>query len=297
MQCPACGSDSPDTAIFCIKCGTKLVDDKPKASEAVSPTGPARKAEAPAKGSGLSVASLVLGILSVFPFSILTGIPAAITGAIAIAQKRRGRGMAIAGVVLGASTPLTAGIILAIMIPNFVMFQERARRSTVKNNMDVVQCALEAYAVDHNDNYPGPDVSWEPGNGQGMAAYFPGGDPVGSSGSPVAGVFPLNPYSGERYRYGNDLFFVAGALAPSQNALVRGSDQGCPYRELQAPGGLPGTIVILGHAALAQSGTKQLQEYGIAGFAREVDEPLHDVDPAVTSKTDKDYHVYYVLHN
>ena len=47
---------------------------------------------------------------------------------------------------------LIIGILLALIIPNFVLFQERARRTSVKNNMHVVQTCMEAYATDHQGN-------------------------------------------------------------------------------------------------------------------------------------------------
>jgi hypothetical protein len=53
-----------------------------------------------ARGRGMSIWSLVLGILAI-PLTILTGIPAVILGHIAVGQRRPGRGMAIAGLVLG----------------------------------------------------------------------------------------------------------------------------------------------------------------------------------------------------
>jgi len=38
---------------------------------------------------------------------------------------------------------LIIGILLALVIPNFVLFAERARRVSVKNNMHVIQTSLE----------------------------------------------------------------------------------------------------------------------------------------------------------
>ena len=49
----------------------------------------------------MSVASLLLGILAIFPFSVFAGIPAIITGHLAVRQQRPGRGMADAGRALG----------------------------------------------------------------------------------------------------------------------------------------------------------------------------------------------------
>ena len=64
--------------------------------------------------AGLSRISLALGVLSIF-LSIFTGIPALITGIKALHEKRPGRGMAIAGIVLGA-----LGIVSAILTVYFV---------------------------------------------------------------------------------------------------------------------------------------------------------------------------------
>jgi hypothetical protein len=59
------------------------------------------------KSSGLAIASLVLGILSICAASVLTGIPAVICGHIALNRINQsngtigGKGMAIAGLILG----------------------------------------------------------------------------------------------------------------------------------------------------------------------------------------------------
>ena len=62
----------------------------------------------PASGSsGMATASLVLGLLGLFCCGLFAGIPAIITGHLALGQVRRGeaadssRGLAISGLVLG----------------------------------------------------------------------------------------------------------------------------------------------------------------------------------------------------
>ncbi len=95
---------------------------------------------------------------------------------------------------------LIIGILLAVVVPNFVLVVERARRSTVMANMHVVQTALEAYAIDHCGSYPNEDVSWEQGSNS-IVFWFPGGDPVGIGGEPKPGASPVNPYSGESYTF------------------------------------------------------------------------------------------------
>ena len=49
---------------------------------------------------------------------------------------------------------LIIGILIVLLVPNFTLLVERARRSAVKDNMHVVRSALEAYATDHQGVYP-----------------------------------------------------------------------------------------------------------------------------------------------
>jgi uncharacterized membrane protein YvbJ len=96
MYCPKCGEQNPDNSSFCGKCGAALTLTQ-------TASVPQRPLET-ARTSGLAIASLVLGIAGflINPLSIL----AIIFGAIAMSQTGRnpnlkGRGMAVAGLVLG----------------------------------------------------------------------------------------------------------------------------------------------------------------------------------------------------
>lgn len=157
----------------------------------------------------------------------------------------------------------------------------------VDEAMFVFQTALEAWAADHHGNYPGPEVSWEADDSAGFGRYLPGGDSIES----VSGRFPLNPFTGEPYRIGHDLFYQPGALAAAGlNARKLSADPLCPFRELAAPGGIPGTILILGHTA--GDGTGLVREYAIVGYGRELDEPNWREVPGRT-----DDRLFLVLHN
>lgn len=63
--------------------------------------------------STLSIVSLVLGVVSLTGPGILLGVPAIITGAIALKKKQGGRGLSIAGIVTGAISSIFT--LLAIM--------------------------------------------------------------------------------------------------------------------------------------------------------------------------------------
>ena len=186
---------------------------------------------------------------------------------------------------------LIIGILLALIIPNFVLFQERARRTSVKNNMHVVQTSLEAYAVDHSGNYPTDDISWDLGDEEGMAAYFPGGDPIGEGGDAIAGQLPVNPYSGQRYNYDNeDLTYNMDDLLDEQGmaAQVSTEDDNCPWVDYELDD-IQGAVDV---QSFTPNGALAPQEYGIVGWGRDVSEVMFDRDPV-----DPSIFIFFVLHN
>jgi len=188
---------------------------------------------------------------------------------------------------------LIIGILLALIIPNFVLFQERARRSSVKNNMHVIQTSLEAWSVDHFGNLPNLDVPFEPDAEEGIAPYMPGGDPIGIDGEIKLGNFPVNPYNSLRYNFEEeDLLYGAEELDPGTAAQTRGSDEECPYVDFE--GETPGGVSILTYA---NEITEFVEEYGICGYGRDVSQPMYDLDPLAEDPTDSEGWVYFVLHN
>jgi hypothetical protein len=100
--CPSCGTENPDNRQFCSECRTRLPGAtksaaNPRKETAVLRTAPTTKLTPDSTGFGdrkLSTASLVLGIIGL-------GIPAIITGAIALGQHRPGGRRALTGVILG----------------------------------------------------------------------------------------------------------------------------------------------------------------------------------------------------
>jgi prepilin-type N-terminal cleavage/methylation domain-containing protein len=194
---------------------------------------------------------------------------------------------------------LIIGILLALIIPNFVLFQERARRVSVKNNMHVIQTSLEAWAVDHYGAYPGadlepfiPDVYPEEG---GLAAYMPGGDPFGISGSPILGRFPVNPYTAQTYNLElEDAFYGENFITADEPGQCSNGDPeadiGCIYDELEAPGTTEGTI---GVGTYSSENTGNVTEYGIVGYGKDVTMPMWDMIMREGTQTK----LYFVLAN
>jgi prepilin-type N-terminal cleavage/methylation domain-containing protein len=187
---------------------------------------------------------------------------------------------------------LIIGILLALIIPNFVLFQERARRTSVKNNMHVIQTCLEAYATDHNGNYPSGDNSDWMDVEDIFFAYFPGGDPIGTDGSPIYGRAPLNPYTGQRYNFEDeDLVFAYDELGePGLCASVRSDDDDCPYADRTPDEELQGSIAVLGYTPDTNP-LNVVQEYGICGYGRDISNPMFDRDEV------NEEFIYFVLHN
>lgn len=112
------------------------------------------------KTAGLAIASLVLGILSLFCGTFITGIPAIILGIIALVRIGKtpalgGQGLAIAGLVTGGvGTVFITPIIVAIMLPAFVGAREKAREVACANNVRMLCVASIGFAQDHDGALP-----------------------------------------------------------------------------------------------------------------------------------------------
>ncbi|MBA7594356.1 hypothetical protein ES703_01297 [subsurface metagenome] len=101
MFCSQCGEKNPDDSKFCSKCGEALTAPK---APAAAPA-PAPRAAAGTRTSGFAIAALITGIVGLLSFGPLA-ILAIIFGAIGISQTNKdpnlkGKGMAVAGLVLG----------------------------------------------------------------------------------------------------------------------------------------------------------------------------------------------------
>jgi len=121
---------------------------------------------APQKGKRtLAVTSLVLGILSLVPLSIVAGIPAVITGHIARrrveeAPDQYGGGrLALAGLIMGYVSMAVAiglGLLGVSMLAPLTDARNRAQAQSIRclNNLKQVSIALRLYAADHQGAFP-----------------------------------------------------------------------------------------------------------------------------------------------
>lgn len=155
----------PNGVSVCPQCGATV--------SAPPPPGPAMTAAAPAPApwqgtpaarpnigyqqtDGKAVSSLILGILAIFPFGFLAGIPAVVFGHLSRKSIResmgrlKGDGMAIAGLVMGyisvAAVPLLV-IIAAIAIPSLLQSRMLANQSAAVSTVRTLNMSQLQYSL------------------------------------------------------------------------------------------------------------------------------------------------------
>lgn len=75
--------------------------------------------------NNLALVSMILGIISMLGLGLVTGIPAIITGIVALKQKAGERSMGIAGIVMGSiATALSLLFILLITLVVILLISE-----------------------------------------------------------------------------------------------------------------------------------------------------------------------------
>jgi type IV pilus assembly protein PilA len=152
VTCTKCGATQPDGGRFCTVCGNPTLE--PQAAPAVAPPPPAPAAVVAGETSGKAVASLICGIINVFPFCVV----AIILGHISLSQigksagRLKGRGLAIAGLVMGylglVAIPFIL-IIAAIAIPNLLRAKISANEASAVGNVRNIVSAEISYSTLH----------------------------------------------------------------------------------------------------------------------------------------------------
>lgn len=78
-------------------------------------------------------------------------------------------------------------VLAGVIFPRYVDFANQTRLTALKENMKIVQMAVEAYAINNNGDYPSqPDDA-------GFRSYFPGGNCDRQH--PKGGNYPENPFT------------------------------------------------------------------------------------------------------
>ncbi len=164
MFCMQCGQAVPEGASFCPTCGRQGALAN-AGSTGLSPLTPmdAPGPVAVEKTSGMAIASLIFGILFLFPLNIL----AIIFGHISLSQIKKsagrlgGKGLAIAGLVLGylgiAAIPFIL-IIAAIAIPNLLRARIAANESSAVSAVRTITTAQVSYQAAYPTVGYAPDL-------------------------------------------------------------------------------------------------------------------------------------------
>jgi hypothetical protein len=236
----------------------------------------------------MSIIALCLGLAALTPASFVAGIPAVILSLIVLRKHRPGRGMAWTGLVTGAFGSLVLTFVL--LLPLVAWQRDAHRVGVVKQRMHAFQAALNDYADENGGRFPKEGISWQQEDDEGMVLHFKASGQLLTTGSrqtgqvdelklhyrdsdrPLTGI-PVNPYTGDYYRVGRDFFYLPEYLPEADLYKVTDRrDARCPYVGLAAPGGMPGTIVIVGWSPPDFHGAPA--EYAIVGYGRNTAEPL-----------------------
>lgn len=149
MYCPKCVKENPDDAQFCQSCSCALTQSSVTAESVIIKT------------SGMGIASIVLGILSVFSCGI-TAIPAVILGVISLVQieKSGGRLTGRAFGIVGIAVPVVVFLAIGLLMPAMNRKGKLGKRAVCLGNLKQLSLAWVMYA---NDN-DGKLVNGEAGN-------------------------------------------------------------------------------------------------------------------------------------
>lgn len=192
MICPKCGAAIADASRFCSNCGNSIAETSAAAVASPMPVA------VPEQTSGKAIASLVCGIVNIFPVSVV----AIILGHISLSEinksagRLKGRGLAIAGLVLGylgiVAIPFIL-IVAAIAIPNLL----RARMS-----------ANEASAVGSVRNLISAEVNYQSAHsGVGFTCNL----------ADLSGMLDADLVSGTKHGY---VFVVQNCSAEKEGAPI-----------------------------------------------------------------------------
>ena len=141
----------------------------PVDSSSINSGSPPSAAEAiqPPKRCGLATASLVLGILGIFPCGVfgVIGLPLGITALVKIGRSNgrlKGNGLAIAGI--SCSTVALVGLVMqmflvATLLPALSTARAAAMQAKVLSQARQLAAEATVYASDHDNQYP-PADNW-----------------------------------------------------------------------------------------------------------------------------------------
>lgn len=158
MKCPNCGTTNPDGASFCSVCNTSF-DTLPP-----GPLQPDQTVPAQPQTSGLAIASLVLGIISLILcfLGIFPAIIGLILGCVAIGiinsqpNQMKGKELAISGIIISI-IGIFLGLIplfITFMMPTLGKIRDQAWHVQCASQLSIIGKAIVMYSNDYNDQFP-----------------------------------------------------------------------------------------------------------------------------------------------
>ena len=176
MLCPRCGEANAVGAKFCVRCGAPVPAEAQPAGATPPPAAsgsvlglsqprvlqplPGPPPIGPGETSGKAIASLICGLFTwIFPAAVA----AIILGHVSLSEigrsagRLKGRGMAIAGLVLGYAGLFFIPFILiiaAIAIPNLLRARQAANESSAVASLRTIDTAAITYSASYGNGFP-----------------------------------------------------------------------------------------------------------------------------------------------
>jgi hypothetical protein len=232
------------------------------------PYPPPAPSAAPAKTSGLANAARVLALITCLGWlATILGI-IALVGIAKPARRQSGKGLAIAGIILGSLQALLVvpALLIALLMPNLSGARGQARLLAEHGNLMQIGRGMEMYAMDNKDQWPVhvgqtvPEV--------GLAAFV---SPGGSEAPPIfdPGTIGSAPLA-VPYRFGAFTFTVSGGRPnrvrePSRFLLAYGQPH-ADARSRRAVLFADGSVETCDDAAFAKLRADQARLRADAGF-------------------------------
>jgi hypothetical protein len=160
--CRQCGQPVEEDSRFCAACGSEQPGAGPAVAATETPANPPPESPpgVPPKASapGIAIAGFVLAIVGLLV--PLLGLVGVVFSGIGYARARRQgqpRGLALAGIIIGAVATVVAVVVLILTVAAFWGGQEAEQEAAVKEGVDAIQLGLESWMLDHGE-FPDPSL-------------------------------------------------------------------------------------------------------------------------------------------
>ncbi len=126
------------------------------------------------------------------------------------------------------------GIIAAIVVPQFSIATDDAKMSTLRTNLSTVRAQLQLYKLEHNDNFPTDNTTFEAQ----LTAKTDAAGAAGTDYGPYLLMVPENPFTGTRDILAAKVVDAGGAnkaawyYSAADGRLIRANDTEAHHDDL-----------------------------------------------------------------